>query len=121
MLGRPTPRLKNQPRIIDIDILFHGDAIIETDELILPHPMIAFRKFILIPFAEIEPEFHTRCDKRGVFTNIIDRVWIGSAPWLLGRLGRTPPGPVERMLSGARCARPVPRWTPIPAILIRCL
>ena len=57
MLGRPTPREKNQPRIIDIDILYHGDAIIETDELILPHPMIAFRKFILIPFAEIEPEF----------------------------------------------------------------
>ena len=48
MLGRPTPRVKNQPRIIDIDILYHGDAIIETEELVLPHPMIAFRKFILI-------------------------------------------------------------------------
>ena len=57
MLGRPTIREKNQPRIIDIDILFHGDAVIETEELSLPHPMISLRKFILIPFAEVEPDF----------------------------------------------------------------
>ena len=44
MLGRPTIREKNQPRIIDIDILFHGDAVIETEELSLPHPMISLRK-----------------------------------------------------------------------------
>ncbi len=57
MLGRPISRQKNQPRIIDIDILFHGDAMIETKELSIPHPMISLRKFILIPFAEIEPDF----------------------------------------------------------------
>ena len=57
MLGRPAVRDKNQPRIIDIDILFHGDSVIETDRLNLPHPMIALRKFILIPFAEVEPDF----------------------------------------------------------------
>ncbi|MBI89130.1 MAG: 2-amino-4-hydroxy-6-hydroxymethyldihydropteridine diphosphokinase [Candidatus Marinimicrobia bacterium] len=57
MLGRPPKRKKNQPRIIDIDILFHGDAIIETEQLSIPHPMVSLRKFILIPFAEIEPEF----------------------------------------------------------------
>jgi len=57
MLGRPKKRKKNQPRIIDIDILFHGDAIIDTEDLSLPHPMISLRKFILIPFVEIEPKF----------------------------------------------------------------
>ena len=57
MLGRPAEREKNQPRIIDIDILFHGDAVIETDKLSLPHPMVSLRKFILIPFAEVEPDF----------------------------------------------------------------
>ena len=57
MLGRPEKREKNQPRLIDIDILFHGDAVIETEELSLPHPMVSLRKFILIPFAEIEPDF----------------------------------------------------------------
>ena len=57
MLGRPKIREKNQPRIIDIDILFHGDAVIETKDLSIPHPMISLRKFILIPFAELEPDF----------------------------------------------------------------
>ena len=57
MLGRPAIREKNQPRLIDIDILFHGDADIETEELSLPHPMVSLRKFILIPFAEVEPDF----------------------------------------------------------------
>ena len=57
MLGRPAIREKNKPRLIDIDILFHGDAVIETEELSLPHPMVPLRKFILIPFAEIEPDF----------------------------------------------------------------
>ena len=57
MLGRAEKREKNQPRIIDIDILLHGDAVLETDELIIPHPMMALRKFVLIPFAELEPDF----------------------------------------------------------------
>ena len=57
MLGSSPKRKKNRPRIIDIDILFHGDSVIETDSLIIPHPMIALRKFVLIPFAEIEPDF----------------------------------------------------------------
>ena len=57
MLGRSQKKEKNQPRIIDIDILFHGDAVLETEDLSIPHPMISLRKFILIPFAEIEPDF----------------------------------------------------------------
>ena len=57
MLGRSSSKEKNRPRIIDIDILFHGDSVIETEQLSIPHPMIALRKFILIPFAEVEPHF----------------------------------------------------------------
>jgi 2-amino-4-hydroxy-6-hydroxymethyldihydropteridine diphosphokinase len=55
MLGRIKIREKNQPRIIDIDILLHGDSILETEELAIPHPMMSLRKFVLIPFAEIAP------------------------------------------------------------------
>ena len=57
MLGRAKNRKKNAPRIIDVDILFHGDSVMETDELKLPHPMLGVRKFVLIPFAELEPDF----------------------------------------------------------------
>ena len=58
MLGRPKIKKKNQPRIIDIDILFHGDAVLETEKLIIPHPMIPLRKFVLLPFVELAPEFN---------------------------------------------------------------
>lgn len=57
MLGRNEKREKNAPRVIDIDILFYGDAIIETAELTIPHPMLGLRKFVLLPFAELEPNF----------------------------------------------------------------
>ena len=58
MLGRSEEKEKNQPRIIDIDILFHGDAVLETETLIIPHPMLSLRKFVLIPFVELAPEFN---------------------------------------------------------------
>ena len=56
MLGRPKIRGKNIPRIIDIDILVHGRSVIETAELTLPHPQLATRRFVLIPFKEIAPD-----------------------------------------------------------------
>ncbi len=46
----------NAPRPIDIDILFYGDQIIETPELVIPHPRLAERAFVLIPLAEIAPD-----------------------------------------------------------------
>jgi len=45
------------PRIIDIDMLFYGDRIVGDQNLVLPHPGIATRKFVLIPLADIAPEF----------------------------------------------------------------
>lgn len=44
-------------RRIDIDILFFNDAIIDLPRLIVPHPEIANRRFVLQPLAEIAPEF----------------------------------------------------------------
>jgi 2-amino-4-hydroxy-6-hydroxymethyldihydropteridine diphosphokinase len=44
---------KNGARTIDIDILYYNDAIISDPTLIIPHPRIADRKFVLIPMAEI--------------------------------------------------------------------
>jgi len=48
---------RNAPRIIDIDILFYGDRIIKTEELIIPHPRITERAFVLVPLAQIAPGF----------------------------------------------------------------
>ena len=55
-LGR-TKTGKWQARLIDIDILFFGNRVIEEANLIIPHPMIAQRKFTLIPLHEVLPAF----------------------------------------------------------------
>lgn len=55
-LGRVRAR-KNEARIIDIDVLFYGNEISNTPELVLPHPNIETRGFVLIPLAEIAPTF----------------------------------------------------------------
>jgi 2-amino-4-hydroxy-6-hydroxymethyldihydropteridine diphosphokinase len=41
------------PRIIDLDLLLMDDVVLETDELTLPHPAMAERRFVLEPLAEI--------------------------------------------------------------------
>ena len=54
-LGRK-PSTHNAPRPIDIDILFYGDRVIKTAELVIPHPRLAERAFVLIPLSEIAPD-----------------------------------------------------------------
>lgn len=43
------------PRTIDLDLLLHGDLVLESDELTLPHPELARRGFVLVPLVEVEP------------------------------------------------------------------
>lgn len=46
-----------EPRTIDIDILFYNDVIINEQNLIVPHPRLHLRKFVLIPLNEIAPNY----------------------------------------------------------------
>lgn len=53
------------PRIIDVDILFYGRQIIDTEELIIPHKEIANRAFVLVPMNEIASNFiHPKLHKK---------------------------------------------------------
>ena len=47
--------VKNAPRIIDIDILFFNKEIIQQKDLIVPHPEIQNRRFVLVPLNELSP------------------------------------------------------------------
>ena len=55
-LGRKNKK-KWRPRVIDIDILFYDDLSLESPKMKIPHPRILERNFVLIPFAEIAPQF----------------------------------------------------------------
>ncbi len=44
------------PRLIDLDVLLYDDRIIQSKDLVIPHPLLHKRDFVLIPLAEISPE-----------------------------------------------------------------
>ena len=54
-LGRTTS-IRNGPRPIDVDILLFGALIIDTADLIVPHPRMDCRAFVLVPLADIAPD-----------------------------------------------------------------
>jgi len=64
-------------RTIDIDILFYGDAVISEPDLIVPHPHLHQRKFVLEPLAEIAPQhIHPVLNKSISQLNIFDDTLI---------------------------------------------
>jgi 2-amino-4-hydroxy-6-hydroxymethyldihydropteridine diphosphokinase len=63
--------VKNAPRIIDIDILFFNKEIINDKELIVPHPQLQKRRFVLTPLNELSPNF-----KHPVIKKSIHRLFI---------------------------------------------
>ncbi len=54
------------PREIDLDLLYYGDEIMNDEELKLPHPEIANRRFVLVPMKEIAADFVDPLHKRTI-------------------------------------------------------
>jgi len=70
-------------RPIDIDILFYGDARIQTDELTVPHPRYRERRFVLEPMAEIAGEFRDPASGQSIRESLEqtrDESWIRRYP-----------------------------------------
>ncbi len=55
LLGRAQERERNSPRPLDLDILYAGRMEIDDDTLIIPHPRLHQRRFVLQPLADIRP------------------------------------------------------------------
>lgn len=53
--GRDPRSPRNAPRRIDIDILLFGDREVQERDLVVPHPRLAERRFVLVPLAALEP------------------------------------------------------------------
>ena len=54
-MGR-VKRTPKGPRLIDLDILLYGNAVVKSPELEIPHPRMTERRFVLAPLAELAPD-----------------------------------------------------------------
>jgi 2-amino-4-hydroxy-6-hydroxymethyldihydropteridine diphosphokinase len=86
-LGRTRTRERNVARTIDIDFLLYGDNVVETPNLVLPHPRIVQRAFVLLPLIELASNI--AIPGRGLARDFLDRVkhqrieqLIGDEGWL---------------------------------------
>ncbi len=67
------------PRIIDIDILFYDQRIVQKENLVIPHPGILLRKFVLEPLVEMIPSFIHPVIKKNMITLLqecSDPLWV---------------------------------------------
>lgn len=70
--GRERP-YHHAPRTLDLDLLLHGDAVMDTPRLILPHPRLGERGFVLHPLLKIAPELASLASGGGWQAQRIER------------------------------------------------
>lgn len=63
---------RNAARTLDIDVLLYDDVVLVTNDLILPHPRMHERAFVLMPLVEIAP--HTEITGRGPAASLLSRI-----------------------------------------------
>ena len=76
---RPYP---NAPRSLDLDLLLHGERVVVSESLVLPHPRLHQRAFVVLPLLELAPELRWRGGER------LDALLPGLAGQRLAKLDR---------------------------------
>lgn len=71
--GRERP-YRNAPRTLDLDLLLYGNASIHSPHLVVPHPRLFERAFVLLPLAEIAPQWVSTADLNRVVGQAIAKV-----------------------------------------------
>ncbi len=82
--GRTPTTLRDGPRPLDLDLLLYGDLVLDLPGLVLPHPRMANRRFVLAPLADLRP----------------DLVVPGTGRTVSALLSAAPPARVERLAPG---------------------
>ncbi|HXN06584.1 MAG TPA: 2-amino-4-hydroxy-6-hydroxymethyldihydropteridine diphosphokinase [Nitrospiria bacterium] len=57
---------QEEPRTLDLDLLFYGDRILQKEKMIVPHPRLHLRKFVLAPLSEIAPDWEHPVFKKSI-------------------------------------------------------
>lgn len=73
LAGRVRP-CRNAPRTLDLDVLMYGDASIDSEALVVPHPRMNERAFVLVPLAEIAPHSVSAAQLQAVQSQVIERL-----------------------------------------------
>lgn len=84
-LGRPASRGKNEPRVIDLDLLYADDLEVCSEELELPHPRMCGRRFVLLPLAELRPHLRLPRQSATVRELLLSLPMSGPVPRLILR------------------------------------
>ncbi|MHB8800238.1 MAG: 2-amino-4-hydroxy-6-hydroxymethyldihydropteridine diphosphokinase [Thermoanaerobaculia bacterium] len=79
--GRRRTPLREGPRPLDLDLLLYGELVLDLPGLVLPHPRMASRRFVLAPLADLRP----------------DLVVPGTGRTVSALLALAPPARVERL------------------------
>lgn len=74
-----TRSIRNAPRTLDLDLILADDLVISTSELVLPHPRMEQRKFVLVPAKQIAPDWIHPVAKKTVaqlLDECTDNSWV---------------------------------------------
>ncbi len=72
-VGRTPSKVKWGPREIDLDILLYGDIVMDEPDLVIPHPQLHLRRFMLGPLAEIAPDAASKFSQSEHENNPVDK------------------------------------------------
>jgi 2-amino-4-hydroxy-6-hydroxymethyldihydropteridine diphosphokinase len=75
--------VKNAPRTLDLDLLLHGDSVLDGPRLTLPHPRMCERAFVMAPLLEIAPDVYV--PGRGAGRDLLEQHCGGQSVIKLGQ------------------------------------
>jgi 2-amino-4-hydroxy-6-hydroxymethyldihydropteridine diphosphokinase len=70
--GRKKNAVRFGPRVLDLDIIFFDDQVVESDNLIIPHPRMHQRRFVLMPICDIDPDIIHPVLKKSIRTMLAE-------------------------------------------------